>query len=195
MTPLSSRQHTIYQPYLLLSYFFPWLCAWDVCYIIWAYRSCSSVCTLRHFIIIIAQTYLKALRLWDACLIHFVECVSNISHIVSVIHYTIYGAVCFQFAHFPHDDWENIYFVLSSALTQKYELLSIVNGWVMKPWYALYVSLYSYTSMGHSTYALLKSPLTHRGQDNMVAFCRRLVHCVKCHWNLFLMILLEITQF
>ena len=29
----------------------------------------------------------------------FVECVSKIEHIFSVIHYTIYGAVCFQFTH------------------------------------------------------------------------------------------------
>ena len=48
-------------------------------------------------------------------LIYFVECVSKIKHILSVIHHTIYGAVCFQFIHFPCDDWENIYFVLSST--------------------------------------------------------------------------------
>ena len=39
----------------------------------------------------------------------FVECVSKIKHILSVIHYTICGAVCFQFTHFFCDDWENIY--------------------------------------------------------------------------------------
>ena len=31
------------------------------------------------------------------------------SYILSVIHYTIRGAVCFQFTHFPCDDWENIH--------------------------------------------------------------------------------------
>ena len=41
--------------------------------------------------------------------IYFVECVSKIKHILSVIHYTICGAVCFQFTHFPCDDWANIY--------------------------------------------------------------------------------------
>ena len=46
--------------------------------------------------------------------LYFVECVSKIKHIFSVIHYTIYGAVCFQFTHFPWDDWENIHFVLLS---------------------------------------------------------------------------------
>ena len=38
----------------------------------------------------------------------FVECVSKIKHIFSVIHYTIHyticGAVCFQFTHFSCDD-------------------------------------------------------------------------------------------
>ena len=30
--------------------------------------------------------------------------VCKIKHIFSVIHYTIHGAVCFQFTHFPCDD-------------------------------------------------------------------------------------------
>ena len=58
----------------------------------------------------------------------FVECVSKIKHIFSVIQYTIYGAVCFQFTHFPCDDWDNIHFVLLSSPNRKYELLSIVQG-------------------------------------------------------------------
>ena len=57
----------------------------------------------------IVQTFLKALNLWNACQIYFVECVSKIKHILSVIHNTICGAVCFQFTHFPCDDWDNIY--------------------------------------------------------------------------------------
>ena len=61
------------------------------------------------FVIIIVQTYLKTLKLWNACQIYFVECVSKIKHILSFIHYTIHGAVCFQFTHFPCDDWENVY--------------------------------------------------------------------------------------
>ena len=60
--------------------------------------SLSSLCTLiwRHWTYKTPQIY-------------FVECVSNIKHILSVIHFTIYGAVCFQFTHFSCDDWENIY--------------------------------------------------------------------------------------
>ena len=52
--------------------------------------------------------------------------VSEIKHILSVIHYTIYGAVCFQFANLPCDDWDDIYFVLLSSSNRKYELLPIV---------------------------------------------------------------------
>ena len=59
-------------------------------------------------------------------LFFFFECVSKIKNIFSVIHYTIYGAVCFQFTHFPCDDWENIHFVLLSSSNRKYELSSIV---------------------------------------------------------------------
>ena len=120
---------------------FPWLCAWDVCYIIFCHllyirsgktgnlfslllcnlwwvqifgyilicRSYSFVCTVHHLIIIIVQTYLKALNLQTASQIYSVEGVSKIKHILSVIHYTICGAVCFQFTHFSFDDWENIY--------------------------------------------------------------------------------------
>ena len=61
-------------------------------------------------IIIIVQTYLKTLN--NACQIYFVECVSKIRHILSVIHYTIRGAVCLQFTHFHCGDWENIYTLL-----------------------------------------------------------------------------------
>ena len=39
----------------------------------------------------------------------FVECVSKIKHILSIIHYIICGAVCFQFTHFSCDDWDSIY--------------------------------------------------------------------------------------
>ena len=121
---------------------FPWLCAWDVCYIIFCHvlhirsgnlfslllcslwwvqiswsvlpcRSYSFVCTVHHLIIIIVQNYLKTLNLLNACQIYFVECVSKIKHILSVthytIHYTICGALCFQFTHSPCDDWETIY--------------------------------------------------------------------------------------
>ena len=34
---------------------------------------------------------------------------SEIKHILSIIHNTIYGAVCLQLTHFPCDDWEDIY--------------------------------------------------------------------------------------
>ena len=68
-----------------------------------SWRSYSFVCTLHHLIIIIViivQTHLKTLNLKNACQIYFVECVYTIRHILSVIHCTIRGIVCFQFTHF-----------------------------------------------------------------------------------------------
>ena len=38
---------------------------------------------------------------------------SKIKHILSVIHYTICGAVCFQFTPFRCADWENIYIYIN----------------------------------------------------------------------------------
>ena len=62
---------------------------------------------------------------WNVCQIYFVECVSKIEHILSVIHYSIYGAVCFQFTQFPHDDWENI--LLCLIIIIKSEVWTIIH--------------------------------------------------------------------
>ena len=62
------------------------------------------------------------------CLSDIICRVCKIKHIFSVMNSTIYGAVCFQFNHFPCDDWENIYFVLLSSSNRKYGLLSICLG-------------------------------------------------------------------
>ena len=62
----------------------------------------------------------------NVCQIYFIECVSEIKHIISVTRYTIYGAVCFQFTHPPCDDWENVYFVLLSSSNRKYDILPFV---------------------------------------------------------------------
>ena len=112
---------------------FPWLCAWDVCYIIFCHllhihsgktgilfssllcilwwvqifgyvlacRSCSFVYTLHYLIIIIVQTYLRTLNLQNACQICFVECVSKIKHIFSVIHYTIHHHQIGSMSYYP----------------------------------------------------------------------------------------------
>ena len=71
-------------------------------------------------------------ELINACRIYFVECVSKIKHILSVIHYTIRGAVCFQFSHFPCDDWENIYtlsYFHHQIRCMNYYPLSRVRSW------------------------------------------------------------------
>ena len=54
--------------------------------------------------------------------------VSKFENVLLAIHFTIWGAVCFQFTHVPCDDWEDIYFLFFSSSNQKYELLSIVYG-------------------------------------------------------------------
>ena len=64
---------------------------------------------IYHLIIIIVQTGLKTLKLSNASQIYFVEYLSKIKPILSVVHYTICGAACFQFSHFRCDDWENTY--------------------------------------------------------------------------------------
>ena len=67
----------------------------------------------------------EGIELINACQIYFVECVSKIKHILSVIHSTICGSVCFQFTHFPCDERIYLYFVLLSSSNRKYELFSI----------------------------------------------------------------------
>ena len=52
--------------------------------------------------------------------------VSKIKIILSIILYTIYGAVCLQLAQFSSDDLENVYFILLSSSNRKYESLTIV---------------------------------------------------------------------
>ena len=55
--------------------------------------------------------------------------VCKIKHIFSVIEYPKYGAVCFQFTHFPYDDWEDIHLVLLSSSNRKYFTLFMVRSW------------------------------------------------------------------
>ena len=119
---------------------FPWLCAWDVCYIIFCYIVHKQSGKKREFVFIIIVQFLMGendrmhfgLKIVFVYLYiapsHYYHCanlsediglkkclsdifcqVCKIKHILSVIHYTICGAVCFQFTHFPCDDWENIY--------------------------------------------------------------------------------------
>ena len=51
--------------------------------------------------------------------------VSKIKTILSVIFYSIYGAVYLQLTQFSHDH-ENVYFILLSSSNRKYETLTIV---------------------------------------------------------------------
>ena len=67
-------------------------------------RSFSLVGPLRHFIITIVKTTLKALNKEYACHLYFVECVSKVKSILTLILYKMYGVVCCQLTHFSCDD-------------------------------------------------------------------------------------------
>ena len=99
---------------------FPWLCARCVCYIIFCRVLHIYIYILgnRDFVfIIIAQFMMRANQInQNQSIIELIKCLSGIfcrvckiKHILSFIHYTKCGAVCFQFTHFPCDDWEDVY--------------------------------------------------------------------------------------
>ena len=52
---------------------------------------------------------------------------NKIKHILSVIHYIICGAVCFQFTHVPCDDWENVYILCLIIIIIKSEVWTITH--------------------------------------------------------------------
>ena len=79
--------------------------------------------------------------------LYFVECVSKIKHIFSVIHYTILGAVCFQFTHFCVMI-ERIY-ILCLIIIIKSEVWNITHclGLGHETMRALFVFLYFYANL------------------------------------------------
>ena len=112
--------------------------------------SCFSVvlclrCVLHHILLLIAYTFrenrefvfiiivqfmMSANNKKNACQIYFVECVIKIRHILSVIHYAIRGAVCFQFTNSPCYDWENIYiyiYIRCLVIINKSEVWTITH--------------------------------------------------------------------
>ena len=74
-------------------------------------RSYSFVCTLHHLIIIFVQTLSEDIDLIK-CQSGIICRVCKITHILSVIHYTICGTVCFQFTHFFRDGWDIICLII-----------------------------------------------------------------------------------
>ena len=58
--------------------------------------------------------------------VYAAKCVSKIETILAIIVHSIYGAVCLQFTQFSCDNCENVYFILLSSSTRKYESLTIV---------------------------------------------------------------------
>ena len=131
-----------YPPFPLLSYFsvVPWFSTLGPCFHYWClvYGICkwsdalwpvgrvrlfadytislSSLCRLiwRHWTIKMLVRYM----LPSVCLRQF----------ISIIFYSIYRAVCLQLTKFSCDDRENVYFILLSSSSLKYESLTIVLG-------------------------------------------------------------------
>ena len=56
---------------------------------------------------------------------YILSSVSNIEHILLVINYSIYGAVCFKFTQFPRDGRENI--LLCLIIITKSEVWTIIH--------------------------------------------------------------------
>ena len=111
-----------------------------------ACRSYSFVSTLHHLIIIIVETLSEDIELIK-CLSDIICRVCKIKHLLSVIHYTICGAVCFQFTHFLCDDWENIY-----TLSNYHHTIGSMN------YYPLFkVRSWNNSMRGMSFYILLES--------------------------------------
>ena len=152
---LLSSSNRKYQPYPLS--YFPWLCAWYVCHIIFCHllHIHSGKTGILFSLLLCSLWWVQySDTFWLADLIrlfvHYTISLSSLCKLIwghwtykmpvryslssvwvrlsifSVIHYTIYGAVCVQFTNFPCDDWENIHFVLLSSSNRKYELLSTV---------------------------------------------------------------------
>ena len=118
---LLSSSNRKYPPFPLFSYFFrPWLCAWDVCYIIFCHLLyIHSGKTGNLFSIVLCSLW------WVKIVGYVLTCrpysfVCTLHHLIIIIVQTLsedteliksLRAVCFQFTHFLCDDWENIYTV------------------------------------------------------------------------------------
>ena len=112
----------------------------------------------RDFVfIIIVQFMMSAnnqvrfgLHIVFVCLYITPSHVSKIKNIVSVIHYTLYGTVCFEFTNFPCDDWVNIYiYILCLIILIKLEVevWTIIHCFWLghETMVCVYVSLCSYS--------------------------------------------------
>ena len=71
------------------------------------------------------QTCLKALNYLNACQVYAVERVSKIKTILSIIFYSIFGAVGLQLTKLSIDDRENVFSIWLSSSNRKYESLNI----------------------------------------------------------------------
>ena len=171
---LLSSSNRKYPPFPLLSYFSVVMCLRCLLYHILSLIAYTFRENREFVFIIIVQFMMSAnirirfgLQIVLVCLygtpshyhhcanlsegIELIKCLSDIfcrvckiKPILSVIHYTICGAVCFQFTHFGCDDWENMftlsYFHHQIGSMSYYPLLRVRswnNGARCMPFYIL----------------------------------------------------------
>ena len=91
----------------------------------WLIRSYSFVCTLHQPTHYHHCANLSLHIELMICLPDKFCRVCKIEHVLIVIHYSIYGAVCFQFTQFPRDGWENI--LLCLIIIIKSEVWTIIH--------------------------------------------------------------------
>ena len=93
------------------------------------YKYCKlRICFSADYTISLSSLCRLIWRHWTAKMLvrYMMPSVSKIKTILSIIFYSIYGAVCLQLTRFSCDDRENVYFILLSSSNRKYESLTIV---------------------------------------------------------------------
>ena len=118
----------IYIPGTLGPCFHYWYSVYGICK--WSDTSwpVSRVRLFADYTISLSSLCVLIWRHWTTKMLvrYMLLCVSKIKTILSIILYSIYGAVCLQLTQFSSDDRENVYFNLLSSSNRKYESLTIV---------------------------------------------------------------------
>ena len=121
LTDLLSPYHTWVKFLNQLIQFLTHLCTWELVFIIIVQFMMSANIRIHFGLQIVLVCLYSTPSHYHHCAklsegIELIECLSDvfcqvckIKHILSVIHYTTCGAVCFQLTHSSCDDWENIY--------------------------------------------------------------------------------------
>ena len=118
------------------NHIFLWLCAWDVCFIIFCHLHLHSGKTRNLFSLLLCSLWwMQIVRYILVCQIYFVECVSKIWECsLNYPLYNIWGchSVCLQFTHFTCDDWEyTLSYYHHQIWSMNYHPLLRVRSWML----------------------------------------------------------------